>query len=331
MREGKGKSIIEFPENYCIIDIETTGLDFEYCQIIELSTLKIRDNKITDTFSILVNPGKCQIYDPDTDNFILSQIDIPDFVQELTGITNDMVKNQPTIEEIIPDFSSFIGNDILVGHNIVSFDSNFLFDNFLKLNRLLPNSLIDTLRLSRWVLPNLDHHRLEDLAKYYKLPAETSHRGLADCRTTYEVLEHLKNTCIKKYGSLNSFYDYVKSRLSKSKYAKSRNILKAKDITTDKTEFDISNPLYGSVCVFTGALEKMPRMEAMKIVKDLGGECGDSITKKTNYLILGNNDFCKTIKGGKSSKQKKAEKLQLEGNDIQIISENVFYEMANIE
>ena len=155
---------------------------------------------------------------------------------------------------------------------------------------------------------------------------ETSHRGLADCKTTYEILKHLKNTCVEKFGSLNSFHDYVKSKLSKSKYG-----LRSKDITTNKTEFDISNPLYGSVCVFTGALEKMPRREAMQIVKDLGGECGDSVTKKTNYLILGNNDFCKTIKDGKSSKQKKAEKLQLEGQDIRIISENVFYEMANIE
>lgn len=93
----------------------------------------------------------------------------------------------------------------------------------------------------------------------------------------------------------------------------------------------MSNPLYHSVCVFTGTLEKMTRREAMQIVKDLGGECGDSVTKKTNYLVLGNNDFCKTIKGGKSNKQKKAEKLKLEGIDINVISESVFYEMAGIE
>src|SRR5699024_4501797 len=78
----------------------------------------------------------------------------------------------------------------------------------------------------------------------------------------------------------------------------------AKDISTEKTEFNESHPLFGKVCVFTGKLEKMQRKEAMQLVADLGGIPGDRVTKKTSYLILGNNDYCKTIKDGKSSKQK---------------------------
>lgn len=325
MRMGKGKSIMEFPNDYCIIDIETTGLDYS-CKIIEVSAIKVRNDNVCEQFSQLVNPGLSIVYK--FCDKVLTPIEfyIPDFIQDLTGITDDMVKNQPTIDNIIPELAEFIGDDLLVGHNIVSFDSNFLFDDFMRSGRVLPNNLIDTLRLSRWILPNLEHHRLEDLSRYYKIPVDVSHRGLEDCKTTYKVFMHLKNDCIKNFGDLNSFYGYVKSRLSKSKYT-----LKSKDITTEKTEFDVSNPLYGSVCVFTGTLEKMPRRRAMQIVKDLGGECGDSVTQKTNYLILGNNDFKTTIKDGKSTKQKKAEKLQLEGNDIQIISENVFYEMANID
>lgn len=73
----------------------------------------------------------------------------------------------------------------------------------------------------------------------------------------------------------------------------------------------------------------MDRAKAMQIVANIGGINADNVTKKTNYLILGNNDFCSSLKGGKSSKQKKAEKLALEGQDIQIISENVFYEMIS--
>ena len=80
-------------------------------------------------------------------------------------------------------------------------------------------------------------------------------------------------------------------------------------------------------CVFTGTLEKMTRREAMQAVVDVGGSVGDNVTKDTNFLILGNNDYCKTIKDGKSTKQKKAEALMLKGNDIAIIPENVFYEM----
>ena len=72
----------------------------------------------------------------------------------------------------------------------------------------------------------------------------------------------------------------------------------------------------------------MVRKDAMQLVVNFGGSCGDNVTAKTNFLILGNNDFCSSIKDGKSSKQKKAEALILKGNDIEILSENVFYEMV---
>lgn len=326
MRDGKGKSLIEFLDDYCIVDVETTGLDYDFCQIIEISSLKVRNGQVVDSFSMLVNPGKCQVYDFQKNEFVLTPNYIPSFVQEMTGITDEMVENEPAIDSVIKNFYNFVGNDVLVGHNIVSFDSNFLFDALQKYTgEILSNNLVDTMRISRWVLPDLKHRRLEDLAQYYKIPVIRSHRGLPDCQTTFHVYTQLKESCLKKNGNLDSFYSYVKSHLNKSFFA-----LRSKDIVTDKTNFDISNPIYGSVCVFTGTLEKMTRREAMQIVKDLGGENGDSVTKKTNFLILGNNDFCKTIKDGKSSKQKKAEKLILEGNDIKIISENVFYEMANI-
>ena len=82
------------------------------------------------------------------------------------------------------------------------------------------------------------------------------------------------------------------------------------------------------MCVFTGTLEKMSRKDAMQLVVDFGGSVGDNVTKKTNYLILGNNDFCQSIKDGKSNKQKKAEDLILKGHDIEILSENVFYDLV---
>ena len=89
------------------------------------------------------------------------------------------------------------------------------------------------------------------------------------------------------------------------------------------------SPLYGRVVVFTGALEKMTRKEAMQLVADLGGINADSVTKKTNFLVLGNNDLCSSIKDGKSSKHKKAEKYILGGADLSIIPENVFYDMLD--
>ena len=74
----------------------------------------------------------------------------------------------------------------------------------------------------------------------------------------------------------------------------------------------------------------MSRKDAMQIVVDMGGLCSSDITKKTNFLVLGNLDYSKSIKDGKSRKQKKAESLELSCADIKIISENVFYDMTSV-
>ena len=107
----------------------------------------------------------------------------------------------------------------------------------------------------------------------------------------------------------------------------SKKNLSIKDIVPENTDFDETHPLYNKLCVFTGTLERMSRKTAMQLVVNLGGSIGSSVTKKTNYLILGNNDYCFSIKDGKSAKQKKAESLKLSGQDIEIISEDVFYDM----
>lgn len=89
---------------------------------------------------------------------------------------------------------------------------------------------------------------------------------------------------------------------------------------------DPENPLYGKTCVFTGTLSEMPRKDAMQIVLNIGGKCSNSVTKKTNFLILGTQDYSR-INGTKSSKQVRAEQLMLAGSDLMILSENVFYDM----
>ena len=316
MREGKGKSLISFPENFCVIDIETTGLDYS-CDIIEVSALKIRNGETVDSYSELIRP---EFYYLDGSTHVY----IDEFISELTGITNDMLDSANPLADVIPYFRDFIGSDILIGHNIVSFDANFLYDAFSKhLDTVFSNDLVDTMRLSRWIVPELDHHRLIDLAQFFSLETSGMHRGLKDCEVTLQCFYGLKDITVNNFGSIDSFVQHTKDHLKKTS-------LRAKDIESQTSDFDISNPLYGSVCVFTGTLEKMSRREAMQIVKNLGGENGDSVTKKTNYLILGNNDFCKSIKDGKSSKQKKAEKLKASGSDIEIISESVFYDMAGI-
>lgn len=310
-REQKGNSLLTFPDDFTIIDLETTGLDPTFDEIIEVGAIRVRNGDVTDTFSSLVKPEK----------------EVDAFITEITGITNEMLADAPSISEIFSDFLSFVSNDIIVGHN-VNFDINFVYDTNSKLyNQYFSNSFTDTLRLSRRLLPELEHHRLKDLINHFEIDIERQHRSLDDCKATLECYNKLKLFTIKKYGSLENFYSVIKE---KSKHKTHSKQLDLSQIKTTVTEFDEDNPFFKKVCVFTGALEKMKRAAAAQLVVDLGGICGNSVTKKTNYLILGNNDYCPTIRDGKSTKQKKAEELKLKGNDIEIISENTFYDMLNI-
>ena len=230
-----------------------------------------------------------------------------------------MVKDAPTIEEVLPDFMDYIGNDILIGHN-VNFDINFIYDNLYR-NKLdvLTNDFIDTMRISRKLLPELPHHRLIDLAKYFKIDSTNNHRSLKDCEITMNVYENLKEIALQKYDNVDEFKNAFKKHKKEG--------LRAKDIVSTNTDFDVDNLFYDKYVAITGTLEKMQRKEAMQIIVDLGGHCEDNVTKKTNYLILGNNDYNPILRGEKSSKLIKAETLKLEGKDIEIISENVFYDI----
>ena len=303
MRELKGKSLIEIPNKYIAFDIETTGLDPMYDEIIEIGAIKIENGKEIETFNTLIKP----------------EYEIDEFITELTGITNEMLKNAPPIDEVLPKFMTFIKDSIILGHN-VNFDINFIYDNLINEDmHPITNDFVDTLRLSRRLLPELKHHRLSDLANYYNIDSTDSHRSLTDVRITIDIYKNLEKLVESKYSNIENFKDVCKK--------KSHSGFKASDIITTNTEFDEDNLLYDKYVAITGTLEKMSRKEAMQIIADLGGHCQDGVNKETNYLILGNNDYNPILRGKKSSKLLKAESLKLKGQDIEILSENVFYDV----
>lgn len=301
IREKKGNSLIKLPDSYSIIDIETTGLDPDYDYILEISAIKVKNNKIEDTFSSLVKYSE----------------NISDFITELTGITNEMVSNAPSLKNVLTNFINFIKDDILIGHNI-NFDINFLYDNCLKeLKKPLTNDFVDTLRISRRLNKEMIHHTMSDLLNLYNIDNSNQHRALNDCEYTFEIYNKMKNDIIQKYTSIDEF---IKTQGIK---------FKAKDIKTTAEQFDIDNPFYNKQIVFTGTLIEMTRKEAMQLVANVGGINSDNVNKNTNFLILGIQDY-KKIKNKKSNKIKKAEELILKGYDLKIISENTFYDIMNI-
>ncbi|WP_294749943.1 exonuclease domain-containing protein [uncultured Ruminococcus sp.] len=293
-------SIIDFPSEYVMLDTETTGFSVEWDSMIEIGALKVRNGEIIDTF----------------ETFVKLDEELPEFITELTGITDAMLIDAPAPQEAVKAFLDFLGDDMIVGYN-VKFDINFIQEDLKRyFGQEMNNDYIDCMRIARKLFPDEKHHRLKDMRKLFGIIADKEHRASHDCIATKAVFEKLREVAIDKYGSIEDF-----------KKAFGYKGLKASDISAQNSSFDVTHILFGMTCVFTGTLEKMTRREAMQAVVDIGGIVGDNVTKDTNFLILGNNDYCKTIKDGKSTKQKKAESLMLKGNDIAIIPENVFYEM----
>ena len=307
-KSKKGKSLLDFPDRFVCVDLETTGLSPQYDEIIEICAIKIANQQQIGSFHTLIKP----------------QEEIDDYITELTGITNKMVSDSPSIEFVLPKLIEFIADEIVVGHN-VSFDVNFIYYNYLEYyNKYFQNDYIDTMRLSKRLYPELPHHRLNDLIELFDIKTDGAHRANRDCEATVLCMNYLKKTALQKYETVDNF-----KRIFKKKKVSNREKTDLRNITARTTDFDVNNPLFKKNVVFTGTLEKMTRKEAAQLVVDFGGIAQNNITKNTDYLILGNNDYCSSIKNGKINKQKKAESLILNGSDLKIIPENVFYDIIS--
>lgn len=178
----KGKRLNRYVKDYVVFDLETTGIHQERDAIIEISAIKVCNSEITGEYSTLVNPNR----------------HIPAGATAVNGITDDMVKDAPVIREAIGEFINFIGEDILVGHNIHTFDTNFVYDAACsQLGREINNDYIDTLYMARKCLPQLPHHKLTDISKHFRIETEGAHRAMNDCimnQKCYEMMGKLMTT-----------------------------------------------------------------------------------------------------------------------------------------
>ena len=169
-----GKRLNIYVPDYVVFDLETTGLSPKRDEVIEIAALKVRDGSVVDEFSTLVNPGR----------------PIPRGASAVNGINDRMVASAPYFTSALYDFLRFAGDDVLVGHNIQSFDLKFLYRDAAKFwSRSIGNDYIDTLILSRQRLPGLPHHSLGYLAEYYGLSADGAHRALFDCHMNHRAFE----------------------------------------------------------------------------------------------------------------------------------------------
>ncbi len=153
------------------IDIETTGLDADRDAIIEIGAVRFNGNRIEDEFSTLINPGR----------------HIPEFITNMTGIEDAMLRQAPPLPEVVTELESFVGDLPIVGHN-VRFDVGFL----QRAGLFQFNEVVDTYELAAVLMPSASRYNLGSLGQQLNIPSvEPLHRGLADARLTHLVYSRL--------------------------------------------------------------------------------------------------------------------------------------------
>lgn len=297
-----GNSLIALPSDYVCIDLETTGLEYEYDDIIEMCAARVSHGDIVDVFSSLVNPGRS----------------VGSFVTDLTGITDEMLSDASCVSDVLPRFLDFCGDHILVGHNAY-FDMRFVSSAADRLGLSFTNDYIDTLRIARKVFPENSHHRLFEVSEYCGVTVSTAHRAEADVRTTVACFEAMKKRILSDMTESDFVASFKRHRISYS--------VVINGVVPKTDEFDETHPLFGKYVVFTGSLSRMTRLAASQLVADVGGIPLDTVSSKTNFLVIGNEEFVSSVKNGKTGKMRKAEEYRRKGCDIVTLSENQFFDM----
>lgn len=169
---------MKIPMNYVAFDIETTGLNPKYDKIIEIGAVRVREGEPVETFSTFVNPAKS----------------LPARIVELTGIQDADVAGAPYIDDILDAFLAFVGDDVLLGHNIL-FDYSFVKKAAVNQKKVFEKMGIDTLRIAKRFLSELESRQLGFLCEYYQIGLD-AHRALNDAIAAHRLYRIL----VREYG-----------------------------------------------------------------------------------------------------------------------------------
>ena len=179
-----------YEQTTVIFDLETTGFSASTCEIIEFGAVKIRKGEIIDRFSRFVKP----------------QSSIPEEITRLTSITNEMVADASSIEEILPEFLAFTEGALLIAHN-ANFDTGFVRAAAQKCGIPFENPYLDTVAISRYVNPSLKNHKLDTIAEDYGFGDFHHHRAVDDAEVLakiyLEMIARLSREGVRDYRGLS--------------------------------------------------------------------------------------------------------------------------------
>lgn len=264
---AKGMEKPGFPENYTLIDVETTGLSPYRNRITEMGALKVRHGETVATFSELVKF-------PDSNK-------VPAFLTRLNGIDEASIeKDGKPVDEAITEYRQFIGSDVIVGYN-VNFDLNFVYDLTLKYNLpILSNDYVDVLRLARSYYVNERHNRLLDCMRRLGIDENQEHRGLDDCLDTKSVFDALHDR-FKQEHILRAHESVKNIDLAQSW----PNIVRQTQV--------FRSPFNHKNVVIAGDLD-IDAGELATAIENLGGFVQEKVNSDTDYVLTGDHDFFRT-------------------------------------
>lgn len=232
--------------SYVALDLETTGLNPLTDRIIEIGAAKVVDGEIVSTYTTLVNP----------------QIPVSTMISKLTGINSEMLTNQPLVGDIISDFVEYTENMPILGHNVI-FDFSFLKKAAVNNKLTFEKDGIDTLKMARRILPNLEHKGLEYLCNYFSIYPENTHRALDDAISALKLYEKLYELNPEDKG----FFDAVKLNFT---------VKRDSSITPAQTSYLTKLVLHYNI-VMQSEIKSLTKSQASRMIDNIITEYGKMI------------------------------------------------------
>ncbi len=190
-------------ETVAVIDFETTGLSPQFGdRATEVAAVLVRDGHVVDRYQSLMNAG----------------VRVSPFIEQLTGISNEMVRAAPPAARVIAEFADFVGGHPLAAHN-ASFDRKFLDAEYARIGRVRGRDFACTMLLARRVYPQAPDHKLGTLVRFAGLPrAARAHRALADAEMAASLLANLEREIASRFGLASVTHDMLRAAQVASRF-----------------------------------------------------------------------------------------------------------------
>jgi len=287
--------------DFVAIDFETANA--KRASACSIGMARVRGGEIVETFYELIKP----------EPFDFNYINI-----SIHGITPEMVGAKPTFVELWSKINSFVGDDVLVAHN-VSFEQSVINQTLSQGGLQLPNfDYLCTLYMTKVNYPRRLGYKLDDVCKDLLGKNVNHHDALEDAIACAELAVHNiskfpKQPLKELMGAL-----YVTPQKEKIEWKKLTGIKPSRE------ELDPNHPYFDKKFVVTGVLHSFSRERAVQLIVDCGGVYQDAVTKGTDFLVVGDEDYQLLQYGNRSGKAKKVDDYNAKGANIKIIKEDEF-------